>query len=36
VTVDGWITLAWAVLLLGGTAVAAARHREHAGHRRQQ
>jgi hypothetical protein len=33
---DGWITLAWAALLLGGTAVAAARHREHAGHRRQQ
>jgi hypothetical protein len=33
-TADGWLTLAWAVLLLSGTAVAAAR-REHAGHRRQ-
>jgi hypothetical protein len=35
-TAEGWITIAWAALLLGGTAVVAARRREHAGHRRQR
>jgi hypothetical protein len=34
-TADGWITLTWAALMLGGTAVHTARHREHAGHRRR-
>jgi hypothetical protein len=33
VTADGWLTLAWAALLLGGTAIHAAHHRYPAGHR---